>query len=138
MTSISSPVSCGVRTAVGSSSTSAEVLVLDEPTAVLTPQETGELMEVMRQLRDEGTSIVFITHKLREVKAVSDRITVIRRGQVVGEADPSADQAELASLMVGRQVSLTQDRAEAAPGEVALEVTDLRVIDAAGTRTLDG
>ena len=116
----------------------AEVLVLDEPTAVLTPHETDELMAIMRQLRDEGTSIVFITHKLREVKAVSDRITVIRRGKVVGEADPSADQAELASLMVGRQVSLAQDKSEAAPGEVALEVTDLRVTDAAGTRTLDG
>ncbi|NMA78761.1 MAG: ABC transporter ATP-binding protein, partial [Actinomycetales bacterium] len=115
----------------------AEVLVLDEPTAVLTPHETDELMEIMRQLRDEGTSIVFITHKLREVKAVSDRITVIRRGKVVGEADPSADQAELASLMVGRQVSLAQDKAEVNPGEVALEVTDLRVTDAAGIRTLD-
>ena len=115
----------------------AEVLVLDEPTAVLTPYETDELMEIMRQLRDEGTSIVFITHKLREVKAVSDRITVIRRGKVVGEADPSADQAELASLMVGRQVSLAQDKAEANPGEVALKVTDLRVTDAAGIRTLD-
>src|SRR5690625_6344029 len=80
----------------------AEVLVLDEPTAVLTPQETDELMQIMRQLRDEGTSIVFITHKLREVKAVSDRITVIRHGKVVGEADPSADQAELASLKIGR------------------------------------
>src|SRR5699024_452563 len=119
-------------------SRSAEVLVLDEPTAVLTPQETDELMEIMRQLRDEGTSIVFITHKLREVKAVSDRITVIRRGKVVGEADPSADQAELAYRWVGRQVSRNQDKGEAAPGEVALEVTDLRVIDAAGTRTLDG
>ena len=115
----------------------AEVLVLDEPTAVLTPHETDELMAIMRQLRDEGTSIVFITHKLREVKAVSDRITVIRRGKVVGEADPSADQAELASLMVGRQVSLAQDKAEASPGEVALEVTDLRVTDQAGTRVLD-
>nr|WP_281507516.1 ABC transporter ATP-binding protein [Brachybacterium sp. Marseille-Q7125] len=116
----------------------AEVLVLDEPTAVLTPHETDELMDIMRQLRDEGTSIVFITHKLREVKAVSDRITVIRRGKVVAQADPSADQAELASLMVGRQVSLSQDKAAADPGEVALEVTDLRVTDAAGNRTLDG
>ncbi len=116
----------------------AEVLVLDEPTAVLTPHETDELMTIMRQLRDEGTSIVFITHKLREVKAVSDRITVIRRGKVVGEADPSADQAELASLMVGRQVSLAQEKAPAAPGEIALEVADLRVTDEAGTRTLDG
>src|SRR5690606_13237129 len=116
----------------------AEVLVLDEPTAVLTPHETDELMEIMRQLRDEGTSIVFITHKLREVKAVSDRITVIRRGRVVAQADPSADQAELASLMVGRQVSLAQDKAPAVPGEIALAVRDLRVTDAAGIRTLDG
>jgi len=116
----------------------AEVLVLDEPTAVLTPQETDELMQIMRQLRDEGTSIVFITHKLREVKAVSDRITVIRHGKVVGEADPSADQAELASLMVGRSVSLALDKAPAAPGEVALEITDLRVTDESGVRTLDG
>ena len=115
----------------------AEVLVLDEPTAVLTPQETDELMEIMGQLRDEGTSIVFITHKLREVKAISDRITVIRLGKVVGEADPSADQAELASLMVGRQVSLAQDKAPADPGEVALKVEHLRVTDADGTRTLD-
>ncbi|MFC7456549.1 ABC transporter ATP-binding protein [Brachybacterium sp. GCM10030267] len=116
----------------------AEVLVLDEPTAVLTPQETDELMGIMRQLSEEGTSIVFITHKLREVKAVSDRITVIRRGAVVGEADPSADQAQLASLMVGRQVSLAQDKTEAAAGEVALAVRNLRVSDAAGNRTLDG
>ena len=115
----------------------AEVLVLDEPTAVLTPHETDELMEIMRQLQAEGTSIVFITHKLREVKAVSDRITVIRLGKVVGEADPGADQAELASLMVGRSVSLAQDKAPARAGEVALAVTDLQVTDEAGVHTLD-
>ena len=85
----------------------AKVLVFDEPTAVLTPQETDELMAIMRQLRDEGTSIVFITHKLREVRAVADRITVIRLGKVVGEAAPTATNAELASLMVGRAVELT-------------------------------
>ncbi len=67
----------------------ADVLILDEPTAVLTPQEIDDLIRVMRDLRDGGTSIVFITHKLREVKAVADRITVIRRGKVVGEADPA-------------------------------------------------
>src|SRR5690606_10158363 len=116
----------------------AEVLVLDEPTAVLTPHETDELMAIMRQLRDEGTSIVFITPKLREVKADSDRITVIRRGKVVGEADPSAGQAELAAPLVGRQVSVAQGKAEARPGEVALGVSDLRVTDAVGTRVLDG
>ena len=87
----------------------ARVLILDEPTAVLTPQETDELLAIMRGLRDDGRAIVFISHKLREVQAVADRITVIRRGKVVGEAAPSATQAELASLMVGRAVSLTVD-----------------------------
>jgi simple sugar transport system ATP-binding protein len=115
----------------------AKVLILDEPTAVLTPQETDELIEIMRQLKAAGTSIVFITHKLREVRAVADRITVIRRGQVVGSADPAAAETELASLMVGRSVSLGVDRAPAQPGEVALTVRDLTVIDAAGVRQLD-
>ena len=82
----------------------AQVLVLDEPTAVLTPQETDELMEIMRQLKEAGKSIVFITHKLREVREVADRITVIRLGKVVGEASPTATNAELAALMVGRPV----------------------------------
>src|SRR5690606_18955921 len=85
----------------------AKVLVFDEPTAVLTPQETDELMDTMRQLKEGGTSIVFITHKLREVREVADRITVIRLGQVVGEASPTASNEELASLMVGRAVELT-------------------------------
>ena len=84
----------------------AEVLVFDEPTAVLTPQETDELMAIMRQLRDEGSAIVFITHKLREVRAIADKITVIRRGKVVGTAQPTDSEAELAELMVGRAVSL--------------------------------
>ena len=116
----------------------AEVLVLDEPTAVLTPHETDELMGIMRQLRDEGTSIVFITHKLREVKAVADRITVIRRGKVVGTADPAADQSELANLMVGRPVELVVPKTAAEPGEVRLQVRDLRVLDTAGVPVLDG
>lgn len=94
----------------------AKVLILDEPTAVLTPQETDELIAIMRQLKAAGTSIVFITHKLREVRAVADRITVIRRGKVVGAADPSASETELASLMVGRSVSLGVDKAEAEAG----------------------
>ncbi len=85
----------------------AKVLVFDEPTAVLTPQETDELMSIMRQLRDEGTAIVFITHKLREVREVADKITIIRLGRVVGEASPTATNGELASLMVGRAVELT-------------------------------
>src|SRR5690606_32330180 len=75
----------------------AKVLVFDEPTAVLTPQETDELMAIMRELKANGTSIVFITHKLREVREVADRITVIRLGKVVGEASPTATNVELAS-----------------------------------------
>ncbi|MHB1172857.1 MAG: ABC transporter ATP-binding protein [Lacisediminihabitans sp.] len=107
----------------------ARVLVFDEPTAVLTPQETDELMVIMRQLKESGTSIVFITHKLREVREVADRITVIRLGKVVGEASPTATNTELASLMVGRAVELTVHKGPAHPGEAALIVKDLSVID---------
>ncbi|WP_028653913.1 ABC transporter ATP-binding protein [Nocardioides sp. J54] len=116
----------------------ARVLVFDEPTAVLTPQETDELMEIMRQLRESGTAIVFISHKLREVRAIADRITVIRRGAVVGEASPSATNAELAALMVGRPVELTVQKDPAQPGPAALTVTDLRVVDDTGHVHLDG
>jgi simple sugar transport system ATP-binding protein len=115
----------------------ASVLILDEPTAVLTPQETDELMQVMRALRDGGTSIVFITHKLREVRAVADRITVIRRGKVVGEASPTSSAAELASMMVGRPVQLTVDKALAAPGEPVLEVESLHVVNETGQVVVD-
>ncbi|MCU1411378.1 MAG: heme transporter ATP-binding protein [Rhodoglobus sp.] len=107
----------------------AKVLVFDEPTAVLTPQETDELMAIMRQLKEAGTSIVFITHKLREVREVADRITVIRLGKVVGEASPTATNAELASLMVGRAVDLTVDKGPAKPGAAGLVVENLSVID---------
>jgi len=108
----------------------AKVLVFDEPTAVLTPQETDELMVIMRQLKEAGTSIVFITHKLREVREVADRITVIRLGKVVGQASPTATNAELASLMVGRAVDLMIDKGPAHPGKVALSIENLSVIDA--------
>ncbi|MDJ0336479.1 ABC transporter ATP-binding protein [Salinibacterium sp. G-O1] len=107
----------------------AKVLVFDEPTAVLTPQETDELMAIMRQLKESGTSIVFITHKLREVREVADRITVIRLGKVVGEASPTATNEELASLMVGRAVDLTVDKGPAKLGKPALVVDRLSVID---------
>jgi simple sugar transport system ATP-binding protein len=107
----------------------AKVLVLDEPTAVLTPQETDELMEIMRQLAKSGTSIVFITHKLREVKEVADRITVIRLGKVVGSAAPTASTSELASLMVGRDVELTIEKAESKVGEEILKVQGISVLD---------
>ena len=116
----------------------AKVLVFDEPTAVLTPQETDELMAIMRQLRDEGTSIVFITHKLREVREVADRITVIRLGKVVGEASPTATNAELASLMVGRAVELTVQKNPPHLGEGGLEVRDLRVLTHTGAIVVDG
>ncbi|GAA1653559.1 ABC transporter ATP-binding protein [Georgenia ruanii] len=115
----------------------AKVLILDEPTAVLTPQETDELIAIMRQLRDNGTSIVFITHKLREVRAVADKITVIRRGTVVGEASPSSTETELASMMVGRSVGMAVEKAPATPGEEALEVEDLVVLDAGGAAVVD-
>jgi simple sugar transport system ATP-binding protein len=110
----------------------AEVLVFDEPTAVLTPQETDELMGIMRQLREAGKAIVFITHKLREVREVADRITVIRLGKVVGEAEPTATNKELAALMVGRPVELTVRKNPAKLGEDALVVDKLRVIDPLG------
>ncbi|MEP6852804.1 MAG: ABC transporter ATP-binding protein [bacterium] len=110
----------------------ASVLVLDEPTAVLTPQEIDDLIRVMRELKAAGTSVVFITHKLREVKAVADRITVIRRGRVVGQAQPSASEAELAGLMVGRDVTLGVAKAPARPGDVVLSVRGLSVADDRG------
>jgi ABC-type uncharacterized transport system ATPase subunit len=115
----------------------ARVLVLDEPTAVLTPQETDELMLTMRKLADGGTSIVFITHKLREVKAVADVITVIRLGKVVGSAEPSASTAELASLMVGRDVELTIEKAPPKLGDEVLVVEDLTLFAPTGQRLLD-
>jgi simple sugar transport system ATP-binding protein len=115
----------------------AQVLVLDEPTAVLTPQETDELMEIMRQLKEAGKAIVFITHKLREVRAVADRITVIRLGKVVAEASPTASNAELASLMVGRPVELTVHKGPPQLGEDALTVDGLTVIDDLGRIHVD-
>ncbi|WP_127130427.1 ABC transporter ATP-binding protein [Georgenia sp. SYP-B2076] len=115
----------------------ATVLILDEPTAVLTPQETDELITIMRQLKANGTSIVFITHKLREVRAVADKITVIRRGKVVGEASPTSTETELASMMVGRSVSLGVEKAPAEVGDETFKVTDLTVLDEAGKTAVD-
>lgn len=110
----------------------AKVLILDEPTAVLTPQETDELLRNMKKLKAKGTSIVFITHKLREVKEAADKITIIRRGKVVGTASPSASQEELASLMVGRPVSLDVDKNPAKLGSVTLSVSNLTIADHTG------
>ena len=116
----------------------AEVLILDEPTAVLTPAEIDELIGVMRQLKDNGTSIVFITHKLKEVQAIADKITVIRRGKVVGQAEPSASEDALAEMMVGRAVDLMVDKEPAQPGGAVLEVRGLTVIDERGHTAVDG
>ncbi|HJW48854.1 MAG TPA: ABC transporter ATP-binding protein [Candidatus Limnocylindria bacterium] len=108
----------------------ARILVLDEPTAVLTPQETREIFGVLRRLREEGTSIIFISHKLDEVLEIADRITVIRRGKVVGSRTPvETNENELAELMVGRAVSLRVDRGQSHPGDVVLEATGLRAAD---------
>lgn len=115
----------------------AKILILDEPTAVLTPQETDELIEIMRQLSDSGTSIVFITHKLREVKAVADKITVIRRGKIVGSADPTASETDLASAMVGRAVSLGVEKAPATPNEERLKVAGLTLLSDQGVPLLN-
>ena len=108
----------------------AEILVFDEPTAVLTPQEVEEFFGIIRNLKADGKGIIFITHKLKEVLEIADRIAVLRRGAVVGEADPAtATEKTLAEMMVGRPVVLTVDKEPAQPGEVVLEVRDLDVLN---------
>ncbi len=117
----------------------ARILVLDEPTAVLTPQETEEIFAVLRRLAQEGHSIVFISHKLYEVLEIADRITVIRRGRVVGQRLPAeTDEDDLAELMVGREVQLTVDRGTSHPGGVALQVEGLQVKDDRGSEVVRG
>jgi len=106
----------------------ARILVLDEPTAVLTPQETVEIFAVLRRLAAEGQSIIFISHKLYEVLEIADRITVIRRGEVVGTRQPSqTNEDELAELMVGREVQLAVERGTSHPAEPVLTVEGLKV-----------
>jgi simple sugar transport system ATP-binding protein len=108
----------------------ANILIFDEPTAVLTPQEADELFEIMHSLTAQGKSIIFITHKLREVLQVADMITVIRRGKVIGSVLPSeADQSKLASMMVGREVKLELEKEPAKPKETILKVENLIVTD---------
>ena len=116
----------------------ARVLVLDEPTAVLTPGESEDLFRIMRELREGGRSIIFISHKLKEVQAIADTITVIRRGKVVGDRPPAASDAELASLMVGRSVQLRVSKAPASPADVVLDVQDLSVHGERGEHSLRG
>ena len=116
-----------------------EILILDEPTAVLTPQEDEELFEVMRSLAKNGTSIIFITHKLNEVLEVADRITVLRRGRVVGTRLPAeTSREELADMMVGRAVELEVAKGLAKPGDPVLEVTGLIVRDDRGNLAVNG
>jgi general nucleoside transport system ATP-binding protein len=115
----------------------ADILILDEPTAVLTPGEVDEFFGVVRSLIDRGKSIVFITHKLREVLALADRITVLRHGRVVGVAEPeTSTQQSLASLMVGREVLFEVEKRPARPGTAVLRVRDLTVADDRGVRTV--
>ncbi len=117
----------------------ARILVLDEPTAVLTPQETKEIFSVLRRLRAEGYAIIFISHKLYEVLEIADRITVIRRGKVVGTRQPAAtNEEDLAEMMVGRQVNLVVDRGESEPGDVVLQIEQLRVKDDRGSEVVQG
>jgi simple sugar transport system ATP-binding protein len=108
----------------------ADVLILDEPTAVLTPQETEDLFEIMRSLVDQGKSIIFITHKLKEVLAIADCITVLRDGVVVGTTRPEdTSEGELAAMMVGREVLLRVEKSPSEPGDDVLLVDDLHVVD---------
>ena len=117
----------------------ADILILDEPTAVLTPQEADDLFRIMRELAAQGVSIIFITHKLKEVLAVADRITVMRDGRVVGTVSPKeTDEAHLAAMMVGREVILKVDKGPAHPGEEVLQVENLHVVDARGVEVVGG
>jgi simple sugar transport system ATP-binding protein len=116
----------------------ADILILDEPTAVLTPQEADDLFVVVRALRQQGKAIIFISHKLKEVRSIADRVTVLRRGRVVGAADPkTASEEQLAALMVGRAVELTVAKEPAQPGRAVLEVEDLVVLDDRQTVAVD-
>jgi len=117
----------------------ARLLILDEPTAVLTPQETEALFAIMRTLQASGRSILFITHKLKEVLAVADTITVMRLGRVVGTTTPAeSDEEALATMMVGRDVELVVSKAPAEPRQPVLELDQLTVVDERGVTVVDG
>ena len=111
----------------------AEILIFDEPTAVLTPQEIESLLDIIRKLRDGGKTIIIITHKLEEIKAVADRCAILNRGRLTGILDVATTSTkEMASRMVGREISLTTDKQPANPGDVVLKVEDLTVRDENG------
>ncbi|MBL0897991.1 MAG: ABC transporter ATP-binding protein [Reyranella sp.] len=116
----------------------ARILVLDEPSAVLTPQETDRLLGILGALRDRGVTVILITHKLREIMAATDRVVVMRRGEVVAERlTAKTDAAELAELMVGRKVHLDLDKAASRRGDSRLAVRRLSLVDGRGVRLLD-
>ncbi len=117
----------------------ADILILDEPTAVLTPQETRGLFKIMHTLLEKGVSIIFISHKLKEVLEICDDVVVLRRGKVAGSADPKAStEGSLASLMVGRDVILEVEKAAAAPGDEILNIVNLQVHDDRGLPAVEG
>ncbi|PRZ15504.1 nucleoside ABC transporter ATP-binding protein [Laceyella sediminis] len=117
----------------------ADILIFDEPTAVLTPQEINELMEIMRNLVKEGKTIIFITHKLKEIMSTCDRVTVIRRGKVIKTVDvQDTDENQLAALMVGREVSFEIEKAEANPSQTVLDIANLVVEDNRGVEVVRG
>ena len=117
----------------------AEILIFDEPTSVLTPQEANQLFRIMRSLAESGKSIIFITHKLREVLEVADRITVIRDGKVIGTTTPKkADKRKLASMMVGRDVVLEVEKTKAKPTDLTMRVQNLKVLDDRNALTVNG
>jgi len=117
----------------------ADILILDEPTAVLTPQEVNDLFKIIRSLVDQGKSVIFITHKLKEVLATADRITVLRLGRVVGTTTPTeTTEARLAAMMVGREVMLEVEKEPARPGDVVLQIENLEVLDERLNVAVDG
>ena len=116
----------------------ADILIMDEPTAVLTPQEVQDLFAIIRTLVEQGKSIIFITHKLKEVLALADRIVVLRQGRVVGETTPEAtSEAQLAAMMVGHAVELTVTKEPATPQDVVLDVREISVLDARHNLAVD-
>jgi simple sugar transport system ATP-binding protein len=115
-----------------------DILILDEPTGVLTPQETDQLFQILRALKDRGVTVILITHKLREIMAVTDNVTVMRHGEVVAERRTAAtDREELALLMVGRNVRMALEHAHSRPGQPALQVEHIGLIDEFGVKRLD-
>ncbi|MFY9858891.1 MAG: ATP-binding cassette domain-containing protein, partial [Exiguobacterium chiriqhucha] len=118
----------------------AEILIFDEPTAVLTPQEIQELIQIMKRLIEEGKSIILITHKLKEIMQVADRCTVIRRGRYIGtvDIDETVNEDRLAEMMVGREVNFDAEYSKADPQQVVLDVQKLVVKDSRGLEAVDG